>query len=85
MRKNRCYHDHAQAILSIALEPVEATELFWKAKISGHVYSRAKAELFAAGLLETVDKGKLHTTEKGKKWLHIYKSLKKLGEAETHE
>jgi len=83
MRKNRCYHDHTQAILTIALEPVDATELFWKAKISGHVYSHVKAELFASGLLETVDKRKLHTTEKGKKWLQVYKSLKKLGEAET--
>jgi len=84
MRKNRCYHDLVHAILTITLEPVEATELFWKAKISGHVYSHAKAELFAAGLLETTNDKKLRTTEKGKKWLQVYKSLKKLGEAETH-
>jgi len=81
-RKRRCYHDHAHDVLSIATDPVEMTELFWRAKISGNLYKQIRTELFDAGLLELQTR-KLHTTEKGQKWLRIYKSLKKLMEAET--
>lgn len=83
-RKRRCHHDHAHDILSIAISPIEITELFWRAKISGKVYKQVKTELLEAGLLEPQN-GKLHTTEKGEKWLRTYRSLKRLSEKETHE
>ena len=77
-RKNRCYHDIIYAFLTHANEPVEATELFWKAKVSGIIYSNARASLLKAGLLELQDK-KLHTTKKGQTWLRVYRRLKQLG------
>jgi len=78
-RKNRCYHDIICAVLTHASEPVETTELFWKAKLSGITYSNARAILLKARLLELQDR-KLHTTEKGQTWLQVYRSLKELTE-----
>jgi predicted transcriptional regulator len=80
-RKNRCYHDIICSVLTHASEPAEVTELFWKAKLSGIIYSNLKAALLKAGLLELQDK-KLHTTQKGQTWLQVYRSLKQLTEAE---
>jgi predicted transcriptional regulator len=73
-----------ETTLSLAIQPIELTELFWKAKFSGKTYQHTKKALLDADLIR-LEGGKLCTTEKGKKWLQVYKSLKKLGEAETHE
>jgi len=80
-RQNRCRHDHKHAILTLALTPIELTEVFWRAKISGSLYNRVKQELLNAKLIE-LNNGKFQTTEKGKAWLRAYKRVTKLGEVE---
>jgi predicted transcriptional regulator len=89
--RNRCYYDLIYDALNVATEPIHASDLFWKARISGRIYAHVKTDLFNAGLLElvhnphaaTIPAGYptlLHTTDKGKNWIRVFKSLKKLME-----
>ena len=81
-RQRRCYHDLTHDVLTLAVNSVEATELYWRARLSGHSYTRIKKTLLKAGLAEMVD-NKFHTTDKGKAWLRSFKRVTKLMEAET--
>lgn len=81
-RQRRCYHDITHDVLTLAANPIEATELYWRARLSGDTYRRIKKTLLNAGLVEMVGK-KFHTTEKGKAWLRSFKRVTKLMEAET--
>jgi len=81
-RQRRCYHDLTHDVLVLGVNSVEVTELFWRARLSGHSYTRIKKTLLKAGLVEMVG-NKFHTTTKGKAWLRSFRRVTNLMGAET--